>query len=107
MRIAFIITKTPQDKGFSSFTKLLHLYQKSHNLVIYLLGNGVYCATHGHIHTDLMHKMAQKHEVLACQTDLLSRGIDKQHLIKGVGFFTDYDDLVEDLMEEIDQVFSF
>jgi sulfur relay protein TusB/DsrH len=107
MRIAFLITKTPQEEGFNSFIKILNLYEDTHDIYLYLMGNGVYCATHGHVHADLIREMAQKHNVMASNDDLLNRGLAEKHLIKGVEVLLSYEDFVVDIMEEIDQVFSF
>ncbi len=107
MKIAFIITKTPQEEGFNSFIKLLNLYVDNQDIHIYLIGNGVYNAVHGHIHTDLIHGLAQKNVVLVYEKDLKARGLEKTNLIPGVSIFPDYGDMVVDIMEKMDQVFNF
>ena len=107
MKIAFIITKTPQEEGFNSFIKLLNLYVDNQDIHIYLIGNGVYNAVHGHVHADLIHGLAQKNTVLAYEKDLNARGLDNENLIPGVIIFPDYGDMVVDIMENRDQVFNF
>ena len=107
MKIAFIITKTPQEEGFNNFIKLLNLYVDNQDIHVYLIGNGVYNAVHGHIHTDLIHGLAQKNTVLAYEKDLKARGLEEMSLIPGVSIFPDYGDMVVDIMEKMDQVFNF
>jgi sulfur relay protein TusB/DsrH len=107
MRIAFIITKTPHEEGFNSFIKLLNISKEQGTINLYLIGNGVYGATHGHPHAELIHNLALKHPVMVSEEDLLARGITSKNLIKGVKLFRDYGDFVEEIMEEMDQVLSF
>lgn len=107
MHIGFIITKTPQEEGFSSFIKLLTLYGDDNEIHIYLVGNGVYCATHGHIHSDLIQKLTQKNQVRAFEDDILARGLQDKHLISEISTFNDYGELVTDIMENMDQILSF
>ncbi len=107
MKIGFIITKTPQEEGFNNFITLLNIYQAHAEIIIYLIGNGVYGGVHKHIHADLIHFLAENHSVSVSENDLKARGLGKNNLIPGAKLFSDYDDLVVDLMEEMDQVFSF
>ncbi|MCK9151086.1 DsrH/TusB family sulfur relay protein [Methanobacterium alcaliphilum] len=107
MHIAFIITKTPQEPGFSSFIQLLNLYADENEIYIYLIGNGVYCATHGHGHSELINTLSKKNQVWAYDNDILARGIHDKHIINGITTFNDYGKLVVDIMEKMDQVLSF
>jgi tRNA 2-thiouridine synthesizing protein B len=107
MKIGFIITKTPQEEGFNNFITLLNIYQAHSEIIIYLIGNGVYGGVHGHVHADLIHFLAENHSVSISENDLNARGLDSENLIHKVKLFQNYDDLVVDLMEEMDQVFSF
>lgn len=107
MQIAFIITKTPQEESFSSFIKLLKLYRKDNEIFIYLVGNGVYCATQGHIHSDLIKSLSQKNKVMAFENDISARGLQNKHLISEIETFNDYGELVTDIMEKMDQILSF
>ncbi len=107
MKIGFIITKTPQEEGFNNFITLLNIYQAHAEIIIYLIGNGVYGGVRGHTHADLVYFLAENHSVSISENDLKARGMKEDNLIPGAKLFTDYDDLVVDLMEELDQVFSF
>lgn len=42
MGIGFILTKTPAEEGYNTFIRFLNLFIESDNIIIYLLGNGVY-----------------------------------------------------------------
>ena len=107
MLITFIITKTPQEESFNNFLKLLNLYLGREEVFIYLIGNGVYGALHGHIHADLIHTLAQQYEVHAFKGDLKARGLLEKNLIEEIKLFDNYDDFVEFIMEKTDQIFSF
>lgn len=107
MKIGFIITKTPQEESYNNFIGLLNLYLNKNQIIIYLIGNGVYSGVHGHRHADLINSLAKNHSVYVSKKDLYARGLKKENLISEVEVFSDYEDLVVDLMEEMDQAFSF
>lgn len=107
MKIAFIITKTPQDETFNNFIKILNLYVDNNDINVYLIGNGVYNAVQGHVHTDLIHRLAKKNIILVYEKDLKARGLGDRNLITGVIIFPDYGDMVVDIMENRDQIFNF
>lgn len=107
MKIGFIITKTPQEEGFNNFIKLLKLYMDHDSIYVYLIGNGVYGATSGHVHSDLIHQIGEKYEINVSKNDLKARGIKKNVLIRGIHIFDDYGNVVGDLMEKMDHVISF
>jgi tRNA 2-thiouridine synthesizing protein B len=107
MIIGFIVTKTPQEEGFNNFIKLLKLYMDHDSIHVYLIGNGVYGATSGHVHSDLIHYIGEKYEINVSKNDLNARGIKKNDLILGIKIFDGYGNVVGDLMEKIDHVISF
>lgn len=111
MHIGFILTKTPAEEGYNTFIKFLKFHIGNDDISIYLIGNGVYCFRNGHLKADFLMKMLKDSEkslkICACLDDLKARGIDVTSLIEGVKPFEDYDEMVLDIMENMDQVLSF
>lgn len=107
MHVGFIVTKTPSEESFNTFSMFINMYMGEEKLSVYLLGNGVYCAVDGHSKSEFMVRILENSMIYACLDDLKARGIREDQLIKGVEPFESYENLVVALMEEIDQVLSF
>ncbi|MBU4535983.1 MAG: DsrH/TusB family sulfur relay protein [Euryarchaeota archaeon] len=107
MNIAFLVTKTPQEVSFNNFIQILKLYYDEHQIHLYLIGNGVYATVPGHDYTYLLAQAGENLRISAFSGDLEARSIHPDRMISSVEIFNIYDELVLDLMEKIDQVFSF
>jgi sulfur relay protein TusB/DsrH len=109
MHVGFILTKTPAEEGFNTFLKFLKIYIRNDDVTIYLLGNGVYCviAKHSKFQTLTNILKTSNTNVYACLDDLKARGISVSSISKDVNSFVSYDEMVIDIMENLDQVFSF
>lgn len=111
MQIGFILTKTPAEEGYNTFLKFLKIHIGKDDISIYLIGNGVYSFRMKHPKAEFFMKMLKDSEkpsnVYANFDDLKARGIDVNDLIEGVIPFYDYDEMVLDIMENMDQVLSF
>lgn len=107
MHVGFILTKTPSEKGFSSFLKFVELYQDKNQVSIYLVGNGVYCARKDNMAIDNIKNLITNAKIYANTDDLKARGIVIEHLINGIIPFSHYDQIVIDIMESFDQILSF
>jgi len=111
MQVGFILTKTPAEEGFNTFLKFLKIYSGNDEVIIYLIGNGVYCFRAGHSKSEMvMNILADSNKdskVYACLDDLKARGLSFNSLVKGVEPLMSYDEMVIDIMEKMDQVFSF
>lgn len=107
MNIAFLVTKTPQEVSFKNFVQILKLYSEEHQIHLYLIGNGVYAAMPGHDYTYLLAQAGENLRISAFSGDLKARSIHPDRMISSVEIFDNYDELVVDLMEKTDQVFSF
>jgi len=110
MHIGFILTKTPSEEGFNTFLKFLKIYLGNTEISIYLIGNGVYCFRSGqYISKELFKKLKETKNpvnVYVCRDDLKARGLTSD---VNVNFeqFINYDDMVFDIMENIDQIMCF
>ena len=110
MKLGFILTKTPSEEGFRTFLKFLEIYIANEDVSIYLLGNGVYCFVEGQSKSLRLMNMLQKSKaskIYACLDDLKARGLNANKLFDYVESFDTYDKIVHDIMENMDQVFSF
>ena len=111
MHVGFILTKTPAEEGFNTFLKFLKIYIGNADVTIYLLGNGVYgfMAKRSKFQTLITILKDSNHNtnVYACLDDLNARGISVPSLTEDVNSFVSYDEMVLDIMENMDQVFSF
>ena len=107
MHVGFILTKSPSEKGFSSFLKFAELYQDKNQLSIYLVGNGVYCARKDNMAVDKIKNLLNNSKIYTNSDDLKARGILTEHLINGLVPFSHYDQVVIDIMEHFDQILSF
>lgn len=111
MHIGFILTKTPAEEGYNTFLKFLKFHVGMDDISIYLIGNGVYCFRKGHpkasVVMNLLHESNKTSKIYACLDDLKARGIRIESLKEGVEPFNDYDEMVIDIMENMDQVLSF
>ena len=110
MKIGFILTKTPSEEGFKTFLRFLEIYIKNEDVSIYLLGNGVYGFIEGQSKSQKLMSILgdfKPSKVYACLDDLNARGLKDNKLIRHVESFDTYDEIVQDIMENMDQVFSF
>lgn len=111
MHIGFILTKTPAEEGYNTFLKFLKFHLGKDDISIYLIGNGVYSFRKKHPKAEFFMKVLKDSEqfskVCANFDDIKARGIDINDLIDGVKPFYDYDEMVLDIMENMDQVLSF
>jgi tRNA 2-thiouridine synthesizing protein B len=109
MRLGFLLTKTPSEEGYNTFTKFIEIYS-TNDLTVYLLGNGVYNFRRNYGPSENLMKLLEKSpsfKIYACQDDLEARGIGKETLFNEVIIFKDYNKIVVDIMENQDQIFSF
>lgn len=111
MHIGFILTKTPAEEGYNTFLKFLRFHVDKDDISIYLIGNGVYSFRKGHPKASVIMKLLDESDktskIFACVDDLKARGIKINSLTKGVKPFDNYDEMVLDVMENMDQVLSF
>ena len=110
MKLGFILTKTPSEEGFRTFLRFLEIYIANEDVSIYLLGNGVYCFIEGQSKSQRLMNIIQESKaakVYACLDDLKARGLNDNRLIDYVESFETYDRIVNDIIENMDQVFSF
>jgi len=109
MRLGFLLTKTPSEEGYKTFLKFIEIYT-THDLTIYLLGNGVYNFRKNYgpsEHLVELLKNSPSLKIYTCEDDLEARGIRIETLIEGIIPFKTYDTMVVDIMENQDQIFSF
>jgi tRNA 2-thiouridine synthesizing protein B len=106
MKVGFIVTRTPAEEGFKSFQKLLDLYIQNNDITIYLVGNGVFAAKRGMIHSPIK-QIVDKVSVNVSAKDLKARGLTEHMVIDKVLIFNDFEDMVSEIMENMDQVLSF
>jgi len=111
MNLGFILTKTPAEEGYNTFIKFLKLYSETDDIIIYLIGNGVYNFRKGHNPSNAVMKLIENSKnsikIYSCLDDLKARGINVETLLKGVMAFESYDSMVVDIMENMDQVYTF
>lgn len=111
MNLGFILTKTPAEEGYNTFIKFLKLYSQTDDIIIYLIGNGVYNFRKGHYPSNavmnLIENSKKSMKIYSCLDDLKARGISVETLLKGVMAFETYDSMVVDIMENMDQVYTF
>jgi len=107
MLIGFIVTKTPLEEGFCTFMKFIDIYIGKEDVNVYLLANGVYTAKNNHLHSDRIRRLLKNCNIIAYLPDLRARGIYKTQLIEGIQLIKNYDDIIIDIMENMDQVLSF
>jgi sulfur relay protein TusB/DsrH len=111
MHVGFILTKTPSEEGFNTFLKFLKIYLGKTDISIYLIGNGVYCLRSGHyvseIITRILNDTNNAINLYVCGDDLKARGLTVEVFVNNVKQFINYDELVIDIMENIDQILSF
>lgn len=106
MHIGLILTKSPSEQGFKTFIDFSSVYVNNDQLSIYLVGNGVYCARENYFNPAL--KMLFKSSmVYVSSNDLKARGIETEQIKDGLVLFSQYEDLVIDIMENFNQVVSF
>ncbi|EKF86211.1 DsrH/TusB family sulfur metabolism protein [Methanobacterium formicicum] len=106
MNIGFILTKSPSEQGFKTFMDFTQLYIHNDQISIYLVGNGVYAARENYLNPD-MERLFKNSKVYVYGDDLKARGIEDRQLKEGLMVFSEYDDLVVDVMENFHQVVSF
>ncbi len=104
MHVGFIVTRSPSEEDFKTFLKFMSFY-KNEKTSIYLLGNGVYCGRKWHFNS--LHKILEKSTIYASLNDLKARGIQQEDMIKDIIIFEDFDLVVRDIMENLDQILSF
>ena len=107
MRIGFILTKTPSEESFCTFMKFIGVYIGKEDINVYLLANGVYCAKKRHMHSDLIWKLLKNCDIFAFLPDLKARGISENQLIEKIQLIENYDTIIVDMMENMDQIISF
>lgn len=111
MVIGFILTKTPAEEGYNTFIRFLDLFIESDNIIIYLLGNGVYNFRKMHLPSEELMKRLngskRESKIFACLDDMKARGINEEMLLGDVVTFESYNELILNLMEKMDQVFTF
>jgi len=111
MHIGFILTKTPSEEGYNTFIKFLKLYIDTDDISIYLIGNGVYnFRVRNNPSKDLMeiiNRSKRSLKIYSCRDDLNARGIKVETLLEGVVPFENYDIMVVDIMENMDQVQTY
>ncbi|MHB8119183.1 MAG: DsrH/TusB family sulfur relay protein [Methanothrix sp.] len=107
MRI-FLLTKTPN----SERTRLcMRLVAGSQDAVVYLAGDGVYNlmgqgeAGHASQASQALASTLPRHRILACREDLEARGVSAEGKATVPADF--YERLVDDMMREGSQVYSF
>lgn len=106
MHIGFILTKSPSEQGFKTFIDFSQVYVNNDQISIYLVGNGVYCARESYSNPDI-EVLFKKTKVHVSSDDLKARGIETELIKDGLVLFSNYDDLVRDIMENFNQVVSF
>lgn len=106
MHIGFILTKSPSEQGFKTFIDFSQVYVNNDQISIYLVGNGVYCARESYFNPDL-EMLFKSSKVYVSSDDLKARGIETELIKDSLVLFSNYDDLVRDIMENFNQVVSF
>lgn len=106
MHIGFILTKSSSEQGFKTFIDFSLLYVDNDNVSIYLVGNGVYCARKSYSNLDL-EVIFENSKVYVYVNDLIARGIGTEQIKDGITAFSQYDDVIIDVMENFNQVVSF
>ncbi len=105
MHIGFILSKSPSEQGFMTFIDFSKLYINNDQISIYLVGNGVYCARKSYSNPDL-EVLFKSSKVYVSGNDLKARGIEDQ-IKEDFVVFSQYDNMVIDVMENFNQVVSF
>lgn len=109
MHLGFLVTKTPSEEGYNTFLKFIETF-KSHDLTIYLVGNGVYNFRKNYGASEHLLELLENSpslKIYSCEDDFEARGIRKETLIEDIIPFKTYDTIVVDMMENQDQIFSF
>lgn len=106
MHIGFILTKSPSEQGFETFIDYSKLYINNDQISIYLVGNGVYCARKSYINPDL-EVLFESSKVYVSSNDLKARGIGEEPVKKSLIMFSQYDNMILDVMENLNQVVTF
>jgi sulfur relay protein TusB/DsrH len=106
MHIGFILTKSPSEQGFKTFIDYSQLYINNDQISIYLLGSGVYCTLKSYFNPDL-ELIFKSSKVYVSFNDLKARGIENDHIKDDLIMFSEYDDMIIDVMDNFDQVVSF
>jgi len=106
MHIGFILTKSPSEQGFKTFIDYSQVYITNDQISIYLIGNGVYCARKNFFNHDL-EMIFKNSKVYVSFNDLKARGIENEQITDGLILFSQYDDMITDIMENFNQVISF
>ncbi|MBS7643801.1 DsrE family protein [Candidatus Bathyarchaeota archaeon] len=110
MRLTLILTKPPSSSILNTCMKLALLaMSNNHEIGLYLIGDGVFCAKAGQIMAeDLGRLILHGGEVFVCKEDLEARGLVKNDLIKGATILSDiFECLVDDVMEKSQRVICF
>jgi sulfur relay protein TusB/DsrH len=106
MHIGFILTKSSSEQGFRTFIDFSKLYINNDQISIYLIGNGVYCARKSNSDPDL-ETLFKSSKVYVSGSDLKARGIEEEMIEEEMIVFSEYDDMIIDVMENFNQVVSF
>jgi tRNA 2-thiouridine synthesizing protein B len=106
MHIGFILTKSPSEQGFRTFIDFSKLYINNDRISIYLVGNGVYCARKSYSDPDL-ETLFKSSNVHVSGSDLKARGIEEEMIKEEMIVFSEYDDMIINVMENFNQVVSF
>ena len=106
MHIGFILTKSPSEQGFKTFIDYSQLYINNDQISIYLLGSGVYCARKSYFNPDL-EILLKNSKVYVASNDLKARGLENEEIKEEFVMFSEYDDMIIDIMENSNQVVSF
>ncbi len=106
MHIGFILTKSPSEQGFTTFIDFSKLYIHNDQISIYLVGDGVYCARKSYANPDL-EMLFKSSKVHVSANDLKARGIEDEQIKEGLFVFSQYDNMIIEVMENFNQVVSF
>lgn len=106
MHIGFILTKSPSEQGFKTFLDFSKLYINNDQISIYLVGNGVYCTRKDYFNPDL-EKLFESSTVYVCEKDLKARGLQEEKIKEEIIVFSEYDNMIIDVMENFNQLVSF
>ena len=111
MRLTLILTKPP------SFSSILNTCMKlallavsnNHEIGVYLIGDGVFCAKVGQMTAENLGKLVlYGGNVFVCKEDLEARGLVKNDLIPGAEILSNiFECLVDDVMEKSQRVICF
>jgi sulfur relay protein TusB/DsrH len=95
-RVVFLLTKPPSSERANLCFRLL---ERSKNAALYLAGDGVFNLLSSSV------EILLQHHIYVCKEDMEARGVRPEKAeIQIVDF---YEQLVEDMMERSDRIYSF